>query len=189
MNLLLFFFLLKWLQKYHPAKEQQINYQCHRNISPVDLLILNYIRRVRSWKNYHHAIIQKMNNYRNPDILSFHISICHKKPQWNTGNKLACQSRQPHIRRSIIEEVYRQMPYSPHTTQKYHSAFQTKFLLKKRLKIISPSVFFSKEYHYWQEKVYQNNKKYDPGSRICHYFAKFRKLATQSAGNHTSEKI
>lgn len=32
-------------------------------------------------KNYHHIIIQKMNNYRDPDILGFHISICHKNPQ------------------------------------------------------------------------------------------------------------
>ena len=118
MNSILCFFLLKWLQKDHPSKDQQIHYQCHRNSSPVDLLILKYIRRVRSWKNYHHIIIQKMNNYRNPDILGFHISICHKNPQWNTGNKLACQSRQPHIRRSVIEEVYWQMPYSPHTQPK-----------------------------------------------------------------------
>ena len=42
------FFLLKWLQKDHPSKDQQIHYQCNRNISPVDLLILKYIRRVRS---------------------------------------------------------------------------------------------------------------------------------------------
>lgn len=41
-------FLLKWLQKDHPSKDQQIHYQCNRNISPVDLLILKYIRRVRS---------------------------------------------------------------------------------------------------------------------------------------------
>ena len=38
-------------------------------------------------------------------------------------------------------------------------------------------------------KAAQNSKKYDPGSRICHYFAKFRKLAAQSTGNHKSEKI
>lgn len=86
--MLLFYRFPKRPGKQEDTKDQAVHHQSGKKLAPCDRLVFKHFGSIVVGNDGNQIIVHKMQHYRNPDIVRFHIGIRKKDTKRNASDLL-----------------------------------------------------------------------------------------------------